>query len=96
MPKVKLNGQLICQTPEQLKAVERLVEQHVADSRAEEGCLSFDITPTKNPLVWNVDEIFDSESAYQAHKARMLDSDWYESTKGIKREYNITLIKGAG
>lgn len=93
MPKLKLNGQMVCQTPEQREAILNHVDEHVKLTRAEEGCMEFSISETKDPMVFQVDEMFSSEEAYQAHRARTESTEWAEATKGIKRQYNISLLK---
>lgn len=93
MPKLKLNGQMVCQTEDQREAILAHVDEHVRLTRAEEGCLEFSISETRDPLVFQVDEMFASEEDYQAHRARTESTEWAEATKGIKRKYNISMVK---
>ena len=67
---VALSGLLICADLDQLKIVLEYVPAHIAASRAEPGCLFFDITQSDDPLIWRVEELFASEAALAAHTAR--------------------------
>ncbi|HHW35027.1 MAG TPA: antibiotic biosynthesis monooxygenase [Paracoccus solventivorans] len=83
---VALSGRLICAGPAELMAVLAHVEDHVASSRAEPGCLYFAISQTEDPLVWQVEELFWDEAALEAHRARTAASDWAAATAGIARD----------
>lgn len=63
---------------------------HVHLTRAEPGCLSFDVVPTGDPLIWQVDEAFADRAAFDAHQVRAADTDWAALTKDIARDYVIT------
>ena len=64
--------------------------EHIRLTRAEAGCLSFDVTPTADPLIWHVEERFTDRAAFDAHQARTSESDWATQTAGIAREYTVT------
>lgn len=81
-----LSGRLVCAGPAELMAVLAHVEDHVAASRAEPGCLYFAISQTEDPLVWQVEELFRDEQALEAHRARTAASDWAAATGGIARD----------
>lgn len=89
MTEVTLTGQLICATPVEAERVRKALDAHIAATRAEPGCLSFDVTATENPLVWQVDERFETPAAFEAHQARAGASTWAVETKGIQRDYTI-------
>lgn len=93
MPKLKLNGQMVCETLQQREAILTHLQKHVELTRAEPGCIEFSVEETRNPMVFQVDEMFASEADYQAHRARTESTQWAEATKGIKRQYNISLVK---
>ncbi|MDG1127932.1 MAG: antibiotic biosynthesis monooxygenase [Paracoccaceae bacterium] len=63
---------------------------HVHLTRAELGCLSFNVVPTGDPLIWQVDEAFADRAAFDAHQVRAADTDWAALTKDIARDYVIT------
>ena len=62
------------------------VQDHVAASRAEPGCLYFAISQSDDPLVWLVEELFADEAALASHRARVADSEWAAATAQITRD----------
>ncbi len=86
---VRLKGQMVCMTPGEAEAVHRHMAGHIAASRAEPGCLSFDIAPTDDPLVFEVMEAFRDRAAFDAHQSRTRDSDWFAATRGILRNFRV-------
>lgn len=84
---VVLTGHLVCATPEERERVERHLPAHLDATRAEPGCLSFDVRPTADPLIWKVEEVFADERAFEAHQARTAQSVWARATAGIERRY---------
>lgn len=62
---------------------------HIRLTRAEPGCLSFDIAPTNDPMVWEVDETFRDRAALDAHQARTRESDRFTATRTILRDFRI-------
>ncbi|MGC4932106.1 putative quinol monooxygenase [Gordonia sp. DT30] len=88
-PGVALSGQLICRDDEELAAVRRHLPHHRALSRAEPGCLSFEVRPTGDPYVWQVDELFVDDEAFDAHQARVMASEWGRVTAAIERRYSV-------
>lgn len=62
---------------------------HVTLTRAEPGCLSFEVTPTGDPLVWRVDELFRDDGAFAAHQSRTAASPWARATARIERRYAV-------
>lgn len=87
---VRLTGRLICANGEQAAKVRRHLPAHIRLSRAEQGCMNFDVVPTNDPLVWQVNETFTDRPAFDAHQARMRASDWGTETIGIAREFEVT------
>ncbi|KUM29620.1 antibiotic biosynthesis monooxygenase [Arthrobacter sp. EpRS66] len=86
---VSLTGRLICSSQSQADSVNQLLPAHVQLTTAEAGCLSFQVTPTEDPWIWNVAEEFTDPSAFEAHQVRVRDSAWGQGTAGIKREYRV-------
>ena len=66
--RVHLNGLLVCRGEDEVAVVKQHLAQHVALTRAEEGCLSFDVTRSEDPLVWRVDEWFCDAAAFAWHQ----------------------------
>ncbi|TFC00202.1 GNAT family N-acetyltransferase [Cryobacterium sp. MDB2-33-2] len=86
---VSLSGQLVCRTQDQAETVREYLQLHLALTRAEPGCLSFNVTRTSNPLVWQVEERFEHASAFEAHQERVASSEWGHATAGIERRYSV-------
>jgi quinol monooxygenase YgiN len=89
MPTVTLQGTLACATPQDAALVARLLSDHVRLSRAEPGCLLFEVTQTAYPLVWQVAETFTDRAAFDAHQTRSRASVWGQSTAHIARSYTV-------
>ena len=90
MAEISVKGRLVCRTPAEAAAVRRHLPAHIAATRAEPGCLSFDVAPTDDPLVWQVQETFVHRAAFDAHQTRTQASAWAAATAGIPREYTVT------
>ncbi len=86
---VRLTGRLICASAADLEHVRALLPRHVELTRAEPGCVSFEVTATDDPMVWQVDEEFTDPQAFAAHQARVADSAWGRGTAHIERRYTI-------
>lgn len=80
------SGHITCADPAQLMTLLMHVEEHVAASRAEPGCLHFEIAQTDDPLVWRVEELFRDAAALVAHRQRTAASPWAAATAGIARD----------
>jgi quinol monooxygenase YgiN len=87
---IRLTGTLTCHTPQQAATVRRLLPDHIALSRAEPGCLTFDVVPTDNPFVWRLDETFTNKQAFEAHQTRTRTSAWFTATTDLSRDFNMT------
>ncbi|MEM8653894.1 MAG: antibiotic biosynthesis monooxygenase [Pseudomonadota bacterium] len=86
---VTLDGVLRCASEEEAARVRAALPDHLRLTRAEPGCLRFDVDPTDDPLVWSVSEEFTDPGAFEAHRARAATSDWARATAGIERDYTI-------
>lgn len=87
---IHLSGRLICQTHAEARRVVMALPDHLRLTRAEPGCVSFDVTPSDDPLIWEVSEVFTDSVAFAAHQARTKASDWAAQTAGITRDYTVT------
>lgn len=87
---VTLTGYLRCETEEQAARVRAALPEHIRLTRAEPGCVSFNVTPTDDPLVWEVTEEFLDPAAFEAHQERASRSVWSSETAGIPRDYDVT------
>lgn len=89
MTRVRLTGTLNCAGAEEAEIVARHLPRHLELTRAEPGCLVFEVIQTDDPLVWSVEEQFADAGAFRAHQARVAASDWGHATAGIRRQYAI-------
>lgn len=72
------------------EAIAAALPLHIELTRAETGCVRFDVTP--DPEVegrYNVSELFTDRESFDAHQARVKASAWGEISAGIRREYSI-------
>lgn len=87
--KVHLDGYMEV-PPERSAAVAEALPDHIALTRAEPGCLAFEVTPSPDdPGRFLVSEIFTDRAAFDAHQARANASAWAQVTSGLPRHYTI-------
>lgn len=84
-----LSGRLICADAEEAERVRAHLPDHIRLTRAEPGCVSFEVTQSPDPLIWMVEERFVSRVAFERHQERVALSDWGRATAGIRRDYMI-------
>ena len=88
---VTVTGRLICPSPEARDALVPAVDEHVRLTRAEPGCLSFDIRPDPDDAsAFLVDEAFSDRPAFDAHQARMQATGWPALTADVTRDLTVT------
>ncbi|PIE16732.1 MAG: antibiotic biosynthesis monooxygenase [Rhodobacterales bacterium] len=93
MPHILLTG-YIDVPPGRLAQVNAALPAHIALTRAEPGCLAFDVTPDAEIAGrFNVAERFASRADFEAHQLRTQGSDWARITAGIARHYQIAEIE---
>lgn len=88
MSTVLLTGQLVCNDQEQVAVVAQHLPLHIKLTRAEQGCLFFEVNATQNPLIWQVEQFRDAR-AFHAHQRRVGESEWGRATACIDRRYEI-------
>jgi quinol monooxygenase YgiN len=89
--KVYLDGQIDVPA-DRLTAVEAALPVHIALTRAEPGCLKFEVTACEAVEGrFLVSEIFTNQTAFDAHQTRTKASDWFQVTAGIPRNYVIRI-----
>ncbi|WP_271894196.1 putative quinol monooxygenase [Candidatus Phyllobacterium onerii] len=87
---VKLSGFLRCGSIKDIDLVKQYLPDHLRLTRAEPGCISFDVSQTDDALVWRVEELFIDRAAFDFHQQRTRASEWFSATSTIPRDYNIT------
>ena len=87
---IRLTGTLICITEDDLEIVKAYLPEHTRLSRAEPGCISFSVTQTANPLIWQLDETYADQAAFEAHQTRNRASLWWQKSQHIKRDFQLT------
>ena len=86
---IHLSGQLICTDDQQAATVRAHLPDHIRLTLAEPGSLKFTVTQTADPLIWQVDESFTDQTAFDDHQARTRASKWYKATAQIARAFHI-------
>ncbi|MGO1582998.1 MAG: putative quinol monooxygenase [Actinomycetaceae bacterium] len=69
--------------------VQHHLPRHTALTRAEPACLAFEVRRTRDPLVWQVDELFADGAGFAAHQERAAASEWGRATAHVERRYII-------
>ena len=87
---MRLSGFLRCASMEDVEIVKRHLPDHLRLTRAEPGCLSFEVSQTDDPLVWRVEERFVDRAAFDFHQQRTRPPEWFTATSTIARDYNIS------
>ncbi len=82
-----LTGTLTCRTEAEADLVRTHLPEHVRLTRAEPGCLKFEVSQGDDPLVWHLDEAFVDADAFAAHQARAKNTIWAEKTKDLIRDF---------
>jgi len=76
--------------PERLAEIRAELADHIRQSRAEPGCLRFEVTEsTEMPGRFMVSEEFTDAAAFAAHQARAKASDWGRVSAGLVRDYMV-------
>ncbi len=86
---IELKGYIVVPAAD-LAAVEQALPQHIALTRAEPGNLSFEVTADEQtPRRFNVHETFVDRAAFDAHQARVKESEWGRITQHVERHYEV-------
>lgn len=86
---IHVTGTLTCATEADADIVRRQLPTHIALSRTEAGCLTFNVTPTEDPRVWRLVETFTDRAAFEAHQDRTRASDWFRATAHLARDFQV-------
>ena len=86
---VRISGYLRC-APDEIEMVREALVEHIRLTRAEPGCLSFEVTQDAgDPCRWNLAESFRDMAAFEAHRARAAASDWGRRTAHLQRDIRV-------
>ncbi|MBI1172666.1 antibiotic biosynthesis monooxygenase [bacterium] len=89
---IRLRGRMVCVNQDELQALRRHLTEHVRLTRAEPGCLQFEIVPCDDPMIHEVLESFRDRASFDAHQARTRDSAWFAATRHILRDFRLEEI----
>lgn len=87
---ITVTGQLIAADEDEASLVRQYLPDHIRLSRAEPGCLTFNVVATDDPLIWQLDETFTDQAAFAAHQTRTKASIWFEKTALQKRDFQVS------
>ncbi len=74
-----------------LAAIRSALPEHTRLTRAEPGCLSFEVTESATLRGrFDVSERFSDAASFEAHQARVKASDWGRISAGIPRSYTVS------
>lgn len=90
---IKLTGKLVCKNAEEAEIVRQYLPEHKRLTQEETGCISFNVTETTDPLIWEVKELFTDKDTLDSHQQRTQASVWGRVTAAIAREYAISEIE---
>tara|TARA_R110002072_G_scaffold301148_1_gene480112 strand:- start:669 stop:953 length:285 start_codon:yes stop_codon:yes gene_type:complete len=89
MPRVKLEGHIIVSESD-LAAVMEELKNHITNTRAEKGCITFKVSQDpNNKCRFNVYEEFDSAESFQYHQRKVQASVWGSIAANVERNYTI-------
>ncbi|MBW6417479.1 putative quinol monooxygenase [Celeribacter sp. PS-C1] len=90
--KVMLSGTMTCAAHE-IDHVLALLPEHIRLSRAEPGCLQFDLWQDEvRPTEFHVTEVFRDARAFAAHQDRTQSSDWWRVTHHMARDFRTSNV----
>ncbi|MBE9635465.1 putative quinol monooxygenase [Salipiger mangrovisoli] len=87
MSAVQLTGRMTAPA-ERCAEVRAAMEEHIRLSRAEQGCLYFELRETESG-VFEVSELFQNRAAFDAHQTRTRGSAWFRVTGDLPRDYDV-------
>ena len=92
--RIRLTG-YIDVPPDRRADIAAALPEHIRTTRAEPGCLSFDVDP--DPAVagrYTVSELFASRADFEEHQRRIVASAWGRISDGIARHYDMAEVPG--
>lgn len=84
---VRLTGTITIPLARQAALVP-LLDEHIALTRAEPGCITFEVTQDPDtPEVFHVSELFTDEPAFAAHQANGAARPWGPASADLSRNF---------
>ena len=91
MSKVILQGYIVVSDSD-LKAVKAELPNHIRLTRAEAGCIVFNVVQdSQTPNLFDVYEKFADQAAFEQHQTRVKGSYWGQVASNVERHYSITM-----
>ena len=91
---IHVTGRLICASEAEAAIVRAMLPEHIRLSRAEPGCLTFNVSPSADPMVWVLDESFQDHAAFEGHQTRTRASAWFAATREFERDFQVEEVGG--
>ncbi|WP_322972785.1 putative quinol monooxygenase [Arthrobacter polaris] len=79
----------LCQSDGEIAIIAEFLPRRIELTRADPGCISFEVKPTGDPRVWDVCECFQDAGSFELHQGRVASSEWGRATAGITRSYSV-------
>lgn len=88
---IALTGHLHIPMDEQAQ-FKPLLDAHIAATKAEPGCLFFEVTQDmKDPALFHVSECFRDQAAYDFHQQRGACTPWGKSSRHLQRKFTKSI-----
>lgn len=92
MPKIMLRGTLTVPSAD-LDAVLQALPEHMDATRAETGCLEFNVMQrTDEPSIFDVYEVYSERNALDRHQMRLKQTAWAEASRNAERDYCVSEV----
>lgn len=89
MGKVVLKG-FVLAVDEDLPGIEAELPKHIELTRQEQGCVIFEVTQDpQNRNRFKVYEEFLDQESFDAHQARVKNSDWGTVSANLEKHYHV-------
>ena len=93
MTRVILKGYVIV-PDDDLDAINEALPAHIVNTRAEDGCLLFNVTQDENQKNrFNVHEEFNNKESFSNHQDRVKRSEWGNVSANLEKHYHINQIE---
>ena len=87
---IRLTGTLTCVTSDDLAILQTYLPDHMRLSRAELGCIRFDVTQSPDQMIWLLDETYVDRAAFEAHQTRNRASICWARSQTLVRDFKLS------